>query len=280
MTPPVEPIRITDPGDPRISDYVALRDRGLRAKNRGEGVFIGEAVLVVGVMLESAGMTRSVLASEKQASRMAEMISRSGSPKTPLFVADEEIIQSIAGFDLHRGVLACGVRADLEEKTLEEIMPANGRDATLLICDGISNIDNIGMLFRNAAAFGVDAVILSPDCHDPLYRKSLRVSIGHALRIPWHRSEDWDATLQRLTHEFKITLIGTSIESKSIPLDRIETPERVGVVMGSEFTGIGRIASDHCAMMTRIPMMEGTDSLNVGVASAVCLHKFSRSNRI
>ncbi len=280
MPPPVQAIQIDDAGDPRITEYLALRERGLRGGHGQDGVFIGEAVLVVAVMLETKGLTRSVLASEKQAGRMAEMIANSNSPETPLFVAEEKIIRSITGFDLHRGVLASGARARVEERGLDEIMPDVKKDATILVCDGIGNIDNIGLLFRNAAAFGVDAVILSPECHDPLYRKSLRVSIGHALRVPWHRSRDWDMTLQRLRDEFGVTLIGTSIESDSVPLDEIEPPARVGIVMGSEFSGIGPVSLKNCTMSTRIPMMKGTDSLNVGVAAAVCLHKFTRSNRI
>lgn len=280
MAPPVQTIQIEDARDPRITEYLALRERGLRGGRGQDGVFIGEAVLVVAVMLETKGLTRSVLTSAKQADRMAEMIAKSNSPETPLFVADEEIIRSITGFDLHRGVLASGIRAPVEERALDDIMPDAKKDATILVCDGIGNIDNIGLLFRNAAAFGVDAVVLSPECHDPLYRKSLRVSIGHALRVPWHRSRDWDMTLQRLTDEFGITLIGTSIESGSVPLEEIEPPARVGVVMGSEFSGIGPISLRHCAMSTRIPMVKGTDSLNVGVAAAVCLHKITRSNRI
>ncbi|HAW95804.1 MAG: hypothetical protein CMJ33_04975 [Phycisphaerae bacterium] len=280
MNKPVEAVHITNAGDPRIAEYVALRDRGLRTRRDRDGVFIGEAVLVVDIMLESKGLTRSVLASRRQAERMARMIADSNSPETPLFVADESIIESITGFNMHRGILASGNRGPVEDRPLEDILPGPEKDATLLLCDGISNIDNIGMMFRNAAAFGVDAVILSPECHDPLYRKSLRVSIGHALRVPWHRSEDWSSTLNRLTEEHGITLIGTSIDTGSIPLDDIESPARVGVVMGGEFKGMGQIATGHCSILTRIPMMEGTDSLNVGVAAAVCLHKFSRSNRI
>ena len=280
MPPPVRPIQIDDAHDPRITEYLALRERGLRGVQGRDGVFIGEAVLVVSVMLETRGLTRSVLASEKQASRMAEVIAKSNSPETPLFVAEEKIIRSITGFDLHRGVLACGARAPVEERELDDIIPDMKKDATILVCDGIGNIDNIGLLFRNAAAFGVDAVVLSPECHDPLYRKSLRVSIGHALRVPWHRSRDWDMTLQRLGDEFGVTLIGTSIESNSVPLDEIEPPARVGIIMGSEFSGIRPLSLKHCAMATRIPMMEGTDSLNVGVAAAVCLHKFTQSNRV
>ena len=279
MPPPVHPIQIDDARDPRISEYLALRERGLRGGHGQDGVFIGEAVLVVSVMLETKGLTRSVLASEKQAGRMTEMIAESNSPETPLFVAEEKIIRSITGFDLHRGVLASGARAPFEERELDDIMPDVKKDATILVCDGIGNIDNIGLLFRNAAAFGVDAVVLSPECHDPLYRKSLRVSIGHALRVPWHRSRDWNMTLQRLVDEFEVTLIATSLESDSIPLDDIHPPARVGIVMGSEFSGIGPMSLKHCAMSTRIPMVEGTDSLNVGVAAAVCLHKFTRSNR-
>ena len=280
MTRPVEAVHVTNPNDPRIAEYLALGDRGLRASEDGGGLFMGEAALVVEVMLESKGLTRSVLASRRRAERMAMMIAESNSPETPLFVADDDIIESITGFNMHRGILACGNRGPVENRPLEDIVPGREEDATLLICDGISNIDNIGMLFRNAAAFGVDAVILSPECHDPLYRKSLRVSIGHALRVPWHRSGDWSATLKRLSEEFGITLIGTSIDTGSTPLDEIETPPRVGVVMGGEFKGMGSIATGHCTISTRIPMVEGTDSLNVGVAAAVCLHRFSRSKRI
>ena len=280
MNKPVEAVHIMHASDPRIAEYVALRDRGLRTRNGRDGVFIGEAALVVEIMLESKGLTRSVLSSRRQAERMAMMIAESNSPDTPLFVADENMIRSITGFNMHRGVLASGHRAPVEDRPLEDIVPGREREATLLICDGISNIDNIGMMFRNAAAFGVDAVILSPECHDPLYRKSLRVSIGHALRVPWHRSSDWSNTLKSLTEEHGITLIGTSIDGASTSLDDIETPSRVGVVMGGEFKGMSPVAAGHCSISTRIPMMEGTDSLNVGVAAAVCLHKFSRSNRI
>ena len=158
-------------------------------------------------------------------------------------------------------------------------MPANGRDATLLVCDGISNIDNIGMLFRNAAAFGVDAVILSPDCHDPLYRKSLRVSIGHALRVPYYRSDDWTKTLEELKQR-GVRVIGTSIDPEAIPLDELDPPDRIGLIMGSEFDGLGEHSIRSCHQLVRIPMAEGTDSLNVGVAAAVFLHHFTRKNRV
>jgi tRNA G18 (ribose-2'-O)-methylase SpoU len=146
------------------------------------------------------------------------------------------------------------------------------------VCDRINNIDNIGMLFRNAAAFAIDCVVLSPDCHDPLYRKSLRVSIGHALRIPYHRSRDWARTLEELKHH-QLMVIGTSLDSAAIPLDDVIVPHRTALVVGSEFNGLGKTALDSCDLLVRVPMAAGTDSLNVGVAAAVCLHRFARKNR-
>lgn len=280
MSDEVRRIQVTDVNDPRIEEFHSIRDRDLRGSASRPGLFIGEAVLVVQVMLERTGMTRSVLTSEPQADRMARLIAESNSPTTPLYVASTEIMNGITGFPIHRGVLASGHRPDPAETTLDKVMPEGGRDCTILICDGINNIDNIGLLFRNAAAFGVDAVVLSPDCHDPLYRKSIRVSIGHALRIPFHRSENWAETLETLRSRHQMRLIGTSIETRSRGLDEIEKPKRTGLVMGGEFDGLGEVALAACDDLVRIPMTPGTDSLNVGVAAAVCLHRFSHAYRI
>ena len=272
-------IRITDPMDERIEDYRNIRDKDLKGPDGRKGLFIGEAVLVVEVMLATPGMTRSILVSEQQVDRISTLVAGSASPDTPILVADSDLIRSIAGFEIHRGVLACGNRPDRESNTLESILPSPEEPATVLICDRINNIDNIGMLFRNAAAFGVDCVVLSPDCHDPLYRKSLRVSIGHALRIPYHQSRDWAGTLEELKHH-RIRIIGTSIAADARPLNEVVPPTRTGLVMGSEFEGLGAVSLEHCDQLVRIPMAPGTDSLNVGVAAAVCLHHFALKNRV
>jgi tRNA G18 (ribose-2'-O)-methylase SpoU len=271
---------ITDPGDPRISEYRDIRDKDLLGRDGRPGRFIGEAPLILEVMLDLPDMTRSVLVSEGQAERVSGMIAASRSPGTPLFVASSDVMNGIVGFDIHRGVLASGNRPDPLDRTLEKVLPEPGRPATILVCDGINNIDNIGLLFRNAAAFGVDAVILSPDCHDPLYRKSIRVSSGHALRIPFHRSVRWPETLDALRSLHGIELIGTSIAEGSSDIDEVMPPERVGIVMGGEFEGLGPEAITACDRLVRIPMTEGTDSLNVGVAAAVALHRFSRAYRV
>ena len=281
MMEPLPPqTRISEADDPRIEAYRHVRDRDLRGDRSRPGLFIGEAPLIVEAMLEVPGMTRSVFVSESQADRMAALIRSSASPDTPLLVAASEVMNEIAGFDIHRGVLASGNRPDPETQTLERIMPSRDRPACILLCDGINNIDNIGLLFRNAAAFGVDAVVLSPDCHDPLYRKSLRVSIGHVLRIPHHRSENWAETLEALRDRHGVQLIGTSIAAGASDIDSLAEPERVGIVVGSEFEGLGDVSIAACDHLARIPMKEGIDSLNVGVAAAVCLHKFSRADRV
>lgn len=266
--------RIEDPDDPRIEDYRDIREKDLLGKGGRAGLFIGEAVLVVEVMLERPGMTRSVLVSEAQLERVGDLVAKSPSPETPIYVADQKLIESIAGFDIHRGVLACGNRPAEDACTLDAVLPPPGRPARVLVCDRINNIDNIGLLFRNAAAFGVDCVILSPDCHDPLYRKSLRVSIGHALRVPYHRARDWEETLVELKRR-DIEVIGTSLDPTARPLKELEAGNRIALAVGSEFEGLGAGSLRQCDRLVRIPMAPGTDSLNVGVAAAVCLHHLS-----
>ena len=272
-------IEITDPQDPRIEDYQNIREKDLLGRGGRNGLFIGEAILVVEVMLQHPGMTRSILVSRSQLDRIRSLVIQSASPETPILVADEKTIESIAGFHIHRGVLACGNRPDEKGLTLDAVLPVPERPATVLLCDRINNVDNMGLLFRNAAAFGVDCVILSPNCHDPLYRKSLRVSIGHALRVPYYRSDDWTKTLEELKQR-GVRVIGTSIDPEAIPLDELDPPDRIGLIMGSEFDGLGEHSIRSCHQLVRIPMAEGTDSLNVGVAAAVFLHHFTRKNRV
>ena len=272
-------IEITDSRDPQIEDYQNIREKDLLGRGGRNGLFIGEAILVVEVMLQHPGMTRSILVSRSQLDRIRSLVAKSNSPDTPILVADEELIESIAGFHIHRGVIACGNRPDEKAQRLDAILPEPGRPAAVLLCDRINNVDNMGLLFRNAAAFGVDCVILSPNCHDPLYRKSLRVSIGHALRVPYYRSDDWDKTLQELRQR-DVRVIGTSIDLEATALDEVDPPERFGLIVGSEFDGLGEQSIQSCHQLVRIPMAKGTDSLNVGVAAAVFLHHFTGKNRI
>ena len=267
---------INDPGDPRLDDFRDIRDRDLRGR---QGIFIGEQGLVVERMLDRPERIRSVLVSETKKPWLEEALAARGNPEVDCVVVPTDIVERIAGFDLHRGVLASGNRASIETHSLDDIIPKPDQPATVLCCDSINNMDNIGMLFRTAAAFGVDAVLLSPDCHDPLYRKSLRVSIGHALTVPFLRSDDWAADLGRLRTTFCTTVVGASTGAASRPLAEVTPPGRVALVVGSEFAGLGSDSLAACDHLARIPMAPGVDSLNVAVASAVMLDHFSRALR-
>jgi tRNA G18 (ribose-2'-O)-methylase SpoU len=290
-------IEITDPDDPRLDDYRDIRERdarSLRPPGGAErldqsaarrGIFIGEQFLVIEKMLARPGVTKSILIERGHLRRFADrhqIVQPDDSTAIPLFVAAHELMARVAGFQVHRGALAIGRRPDPSALTLDHALRHIGRSgpATILLCEEIRNIDNIGMLFRSAAAFGADAVVLSPRCHDPFYRKALRVSIGHALSLPWARSTAWLDDLNRLKHDWDLTLVAASTSRGATPLEAIDQPERVGIVVGSEFDGIAAESMSRCHCLARIPMAEGVDSLNIATAAAIFLHRFSRGRRV
>lgn len=274
--------RPTTPNDPELADYRAVRDRDLLGPEGRGGLFIGETPLVVRAMLARPGMTKSVLVAEERRSALHDDLARFDGP---VFVVPLAWMERITGYPLHRGILAVGHRPDPDDHTVDRVLArlhqSKNDPLTLLICVGINNIDNIGLLFRNAAAFAVDAVVLDPTCHDPLYRKSLRVSIGHVLSMPWARAtpQQWPDELDRLRNEWGCTLIALATGEHAVPIDSIDCPERSAIIVGPEFEGLPDEILARCDAIARIPMAAGVDSLNVGVASAVALHRFSRGQR-
>ena len=271
-------IHIDAHDDPRIAPYADIRERELAAR---DGLFVGETLVVLEAMLLRAAAIRSVLASPRMLARTAELMDLHGC-RAPLYTAEDATLERLTGIDLHRGVLAVAERAAFEPVGAEEFRPASA-PRTVLVCEDITNIDNIGQLFRIAAAFAVDAVLLSPTCHDPLYRKSLRVSTGNALKVPAVRAgaQDpaaWAAELARFCARFELTLVSTAIQS-SVPLRSIARPARVAIVVGHESKGVSaevRAVSHH---IVRIPMAAGVDSLNVAVSAAVALDQLSQGTR-
>ena len=267
-------IEITDLDDPRLDDYRNLRDRELLGRPGSPDLFVGEQRLIVERMLARPGVTKSVLVARNQRDEVAPL----DPPEVPVYVTERAVMSRLAGFNIHRGVLAIGRRAAVERADLQSVIRPD-RPLTVLLCEDVTNIDNIGFLFRNAAAFGVDAVLLSPDCHDPLYRKSLRVSIGHALTVPFVRSADWPGDLDRLKSQWGLTLIGTVTAAQAVALDEVDCPSRVGLIVGQEYHGLSPATLGACDQLVRIPMAPGVDSLNVAVAAAVCLHRLSNARR-
>ena len=275
---------VVSPEDPRLEPFRRVRDRDALGPDGRPGLFVGESPLVIEAMLRAPSVeTIAVLASERQRGRAVELIESSRSAGAvavapALLLAPDEVLNAVVGFDIHRGFLAVGRRP--AARSVREVVPPVPHDSLLLVVEEINNIDNIGQLFRNAAAFGCDAVLLSPGCHDPLYRKSLRVSCGHALRVPFARSDSWDADLRWLVSEAGFALLGMTgggelaLRDAAVALRDAGT-RRVAVLVGAEFSGLrpGTLAA--CSHRVRIPMAEGVDSLNVGVAAGVVLSRFA-----
>jgi tRNA G18 (ribose-2'-O)-methylase SpoU len=268
-----EPVTIDRSDDPRIAGFADIREKELAART---GLFVGETLVVLEAMLLHAHAIEAVLASARMLERTREMLAAAGCD-APLYTASDEVLAELTGIDLHRGVLALGLRAPFEPVAPEAYAPASP-PRTVLVAEGITNIDNIGQLFRIAAAFAVDAVLMSPDCHDPLYRKSLRVSTGNALKVPAIRARAWPADLAAFCARFDLTLVATAIQS-SVPLASIGNPPRVAIVVGHESEGVTPAVRALAKHVVRIPMAKGVDSLNVAVSAAVALDRLSNGQR-
>ena len=264
----MHPTRIDDPQDPRIAAYHAIRERDLTGR---EGLFIAEGKVVLNVLFAahrfesvSALILESRLAGMKDTLRLAP-------ENMPVYVASQEVMDQIAGFHIHRGILALGKRRQDEElETLLAQMPEN---ALVVVLVGISNHDNIGSIFRNAAAFEADAVLLAADCADPLYRKSIRVSVGAALKVPFATGSTEVHLFESLArHGF--TQVALSPQGAQ-DISQLQHNGRTALYLGSE--GNGLPAHLMAKMQTvRIAMSDAFDSLNVAATSAIALHRLWR----
>ncbi len=266
-------IHIDRPDDARVAAFADIRERELATR---DGLFVGETLIVLEAMLQRTAAIRAVIASPRMLDRTVELLAAHGCG-APLYTAEDSTLEALTGIDLHRGVLAVAERTAFEPVSIDAYAPACP-PRTVLVCEDITNIDNIGQLFRIAAAFAADAVLLSPTCHDPLYRKSLRVSTGNALKVPAIRAAEWPADLARFCARFQLTLVSTAIQS-SVPLRSIAQPDRVAVVVGHESKGVSSETRAISRHIVRIPMADGVDSLNVAVSAAIALDQLSRGQR-
>jgi tRNA G18 (ribose-2'-O)-methylase SpoU len=264
-------IAITDPQDERIDAYRDIRERDLVGR---QGLFVAEGRVVVEKLVASADhRPSSLLIAAKRVAALAPMLALLPDD-VPVYAAAQPVIDAIAGFPMHRGVLAIGRRQ--ESPTAADLLAGIVGDGDVLFLSGIANHDNMGGIFRNAAAFGVRAVLLDDACCDPLYRKAIRVSVGAALLVPFARvgpGEDGLALLVR--HGF--ASLALSPAGATLLGDWRPAP-RNAVVLGAEGPGlspalIGRTAS------VRIAMSAGFDSLNVATTSGIVLHHLATSRR-
>lgn len=261
---------VEDPDDPRVADYRDARDGHLR---RRAGLFLAEGRLVVRRLLEASRFpVRSLLLTRSALDDLRDLLAGAGCRS--LYVASTEVIRAVVGFPFHRGCLAAAERgAPVGPEAL--IDPSGAR--TLLALEDVTDPDNVGAVFRNAAAFGAAGVLLSPGCADPLYRKAVRVAMGATLSLPFART-DWREGLLRLrVGGYTLLALTPERDAEDIGEVVIRGPGsgRVALLLGAEGAGLGpdsRAAAHH---RVRIPMAAGADSLNVATACAIALHRLA-----
>ncbi|MEO6318786.1 MAG: RNA methyltransferase [Acidimicrobiales bacterium] len=261
---PIE--RITDLGDPRLVDYAHLREPSRRmGLERAAGFFTVEGRLSVEALLASPYRVRSILVAEEHVDRVAATLG----PDIGLLAVPSAAMTEVTGVHFHRGVLAVAERGELPA-----VADLVARSARILVLEAVNDHENIGALFRNAAAFGVDAIILDPTTADPLYRRSTRVSLGHVLHVPFARvsEQEWPSALHDLAAA-GVATIGLTPSMAAEPLGRLvaDAPERVSLVLGAEGTGLTDLALAAVHRQVRIPMAAGVDSVNVATAAAIAL---------
>lgn len=252
-------VRIDDPADPRIADYRDVRERDLQ---RGGG-FMAEGEVVLRKAVHGRHALRSLLLAEERVGALADVIA--ALPETiPVHVACQAVMDGIVGFHIHRGVLAHGERG----KEPDPAALLAGTDLVVVLY-GVANADNMGGVFRNAAAFGAGAVLLDQTCCDPLYRKAIRTSVGASLLVPFARVADPLAALERAGFT-AIALSPSGVEA----LHDLKRPRRAALVLGTEGPGLPDAVMARCRTVS-IPMAGGFDSLNLATTSGIALHQLA-----
>ncbi|SIT75939.1 RNA methyltransferase [Microbacterium sp. RU33B] len=251
--------------DARLADYRDLTDVALRRKLEPEGgLYIAESAKVIARALNAGHRPRSVLVQEKWVDEVAELLA---GHDVPAYVVAPEIAESLTGYAVHRGALAAMHRPELPS-----VVDVVAGARLVVVLEDIMDHTNIGAIFRAAAGLGADAVLVSPRCADPLYRRSVRVSMGTVFQVPWTRLPEWNAA-GGILHDEGFHLAGLALSDDAVPLDEFAAarPERVALMLGAEGDGLSRRALRVADTVVTIPMAGGVDSLNVAAASAVAL---------
>ncbi len=244
--------------------YTQLTDVKLRSAMEPQwGIYIAESSKVIRRALSAGHQPVSFLMSEKWADDLADVLR--AHPDTPAYVGSEELLEQVTGFHLHRGALAAMARP--APQSLEQLLRGASRVAIL---EDIVDHTNVGAIFRSAAALNVDAVLVTPRCADPLYRRSIRVSMGTVFQVPWARLESWPDNLQTL-HELGFKSAALALKEDSLTLEELSArrDEKLALILGTEGHGLSFRTLAACDDTVMIPMSHGVDSLNVAAASAV-----------
>ncbi len=258
--------RITDLAAPELRDYQGLTDVALRRVSEpAGGLYIAESAKVIARALAAGHQPRSVLLLEQWLPEVSALLEPYD---VPVFVGDSALLESLTGFEMHRGALASMHRPALADPA--ELL----RDARrVVVIEDVVDHTIVGAIFRSVAGLGADAVLVTPRCADPLYRRSVRVSMGTVLQVPWTRLPDWPEGASVLKEAgFHLAALALADDAVTLEQFSVNPPERVAIMLGAEGDGLSRQALAHADTVVTIPMLHGVDSLNVAAASAVALY--------
>ena len=264
---------VTDAADPRLTDFTRLRDVELRKSLEAErGLFLAEGEKVIRRAIGAGYPIRSILTTGRWLTSLADVVG-----DATVYVVSEEMMSGVAGFPVHRGALASMERLPLP--TVDTLLKGSAR--RMLVLEDLVDHANIGAIFRSAAALGVDGIVLSPRCADPLYRRAVKVSMGAVFSIPYARMDDWFDGLAQLREAGYQTLALTP-DQTATPIDTVKTADRVALLLGSEGDGLSSHWLEEadetvCIPMSAAAMAVGVDSLNVVAAAAIACHGLMRS---
>ncbi|MFC7402390.1 TrmH family RNA methyltransferase [Citricoccus sp. GCM10030269] len=262
-----DPIELTDPADPRVEVYSKLTDAVLRRKkDAAYGIYLAESSQVVRRALDAGHRPRSFFLAHRYLDSMTDVFTRHS--EVPVYTGSDAMLEAITGFHLHRGALAAMERPAL--RPVQEIVAGARRIAIL---EDLVDHTNVGAVFRSAAALGVDAVLVTPQCADPLYRRSIRVSMGTVFQVPWTRIDAWPEGIDVLK-QAGFHVAGMSLGEGAITLDELVAHEHQSLclVFGTEGQGLSDQIDQRLDSRVTIPMMNGVDSLNIASSSAVAFY--------
>lgn len=256
-------VEIGDPDDPRLSDYRSLTDVSLRMSfEPPNGLFIAESALVIERAIAAGYRLKSAVMTPNWLDRTAPALAGSDAP---IYLADDGVLRALTGFHVHRGALA-----SVHRKPLPDVASLLAGSRRLVIIEDIVNHTNLGAIFRTAAALGIDGVVISPQAADPLYRRSVRVSMGAVFTVPYARASTWPDAIG-VVSDGGFTVAALTPAADSVPLDRVAVApdERLAILVGTEGDGLTTAAVERADVAVRIPMAAGIDSLNVATAAGI-----------
>lgn len=263
-------VRVSSAADERLADFVSLRDAQLRTSlETKHGLFVAEGEKVIRRAVAAGYPVRALLMAPRWLEPLRDVLDDAGD--VPCYVADEDVVEQVTGFHVHRGALASLHRLPLPG--VADVLAAARR---VFVCEDLVDHTNVGAVFRCAAGLGMDAVLLSPRCADPLYRRSVKVSMGAVLSVPYARLADWYHGLTRV-HDAGFQVVALTPAADAVPLDRVAFAERVALVLGTEGHGLSPRWQASADVRATIPLTHGIDSLNVGAAAAIAAYVLGRS---